>query len=63
MLLEVSFLKQMNHLVLKWEYTTLNVILKRIKVDKNQSLLSMLAGQRKSLKLCTYTNTDTKHFR
>lgn len=41
MLLEASPPKQMSPLMLKWEYTTLDVILKRMKVDKNQSVLEI----------------------
>lgn len=41
MLLEASLPKQMNPLRLKCEYATLDIILKRMKVDENQSVLWM----------------------
>lgn len=39
--LEVSIPKQMNPLILKYEYTILDVTLKRMKVDENQNVLLM----------------------
>ena len=41
MQLEASIPKQMNLLILKYEYTVLDVTLKRTKVDKNQNVLLM----------------------
>lgn len=38
---EVSIPKQMNPLILKYEYTILDVTLKRMKVDENQNVLLM----------------------
>lgn len=41
MQLEASIPKQMNPLILKYEYTILDITLKRMKVDENQNVLLM----------------------
>lgn len=61
MLLEASLPKQMNPLMFKYEYTTLDVILKGTKVGKNQCAIDgFLQGEEKELKTNIHILIQTK---